>query len=29
VEVRYDGRKFRIDVDAAGRLLRKEVINDD
>ncbi|MCE9610650.1 MAG: hypothetical protein K8R23_10695 [Chthoniobacter sp.] len=28
VEVSYDGRKFRIDVDAAGRLVRKEVIND-
>lgn len=27
VEVSYDGRKFRIDVDAAGRLVRKEVIN--
>jgi len=26
VEVSYDGRKFRIDVDAAGRLVRKEVI---
>lgn len=28
VEVSYDGRKFRIDVDATGRLVRKEVIND-
>lgn len=28
VEVNYDGRKFRIDVDATGKLLRKEVVND-
>lgn len=28
VEVNSDGRKFRIDVDATGRLVRKEVIND-
>ena len=28
VEVTYEGRKFRIEVDAAGRLLRKEHIQD-
>ena len=28
VEVTYDGRKFRIEVDAAGKLVRKEHIQD-
>lgn len=28
VEVTYEGRKFRIDVDAAGKLRRKEQIQD-
>lgn len=28
VEVGYEGRKFRIEVDAAGRLIRKEHITD-
>jgi hypothetical protein len=28
VEVSYEGRKFRIEVDAAGKLLRKEHIQD-
>ena len=28
VEVTYDGRKFRIEVDATGRLLRKEHLQD-
>ena len=28
VEVNSEGRKFRIDVDATGKLLRKEVVND-
>ncbi len=28
VEVTYDGRKFRIDVDASGKLQRKEHIQD-
>ena len=28
VEVSYDGRKFRIEVDASGKLLRKEHVQD-
>lgn len=28
VEVAYEGRKFRIEVDAAGKLVRKEHIQD-
>ena len=28
VEVTYEGRKFRIEVDAAGRLVRKEHVQD-